>query len=428
MYSQSTVQKCRVCNSEMPVIPGYTTWCGHCGWNIDGKGQEKKNTLERFYDYLGKKWSENLLNSVKNEVKIINRISITKIAALLLSLPIYFIQILFLIAYLAFAILFVHNFKFDITVFITSIAIVLVIPVIVIIKKIREQQKIDEYLKDSVVSKDKFPALYTMVNKISDYLGVTEVDGIIIDEDFNASFGRYGIKKKKILTIGLPLFSILGDKEKVALISHEIAHDVNNDALIGRISGKALDILGKWYLSVAPNEIMAAVFSRFPIAILLIPFYWIISKIILLYWYLLSIISWRDSQCAEYYADYLSSTVSGSEEMISTLEKLYYSSSFYSTADNIIRYNDKNILNSFLERIKNVPQRELERIKRLIVDKQSQIDSTHPPTVFRIEFLKSKYNDSCNLCNDIEYRIIEEELKSKHEEIECRIKQYYHID
>ncbi|RPI74688.1 MAG: hypothetical protein EHM45_17760 [Desulfobacteraceae bacterium] len=56
---------------------------------------------------------------------------------------------------------------------------------------------------------------------------------MVINEEFNAGFTQAGWKRRKIYYIGLPLWSVLDNHEKIALMAHEVAHKVNGDAARG---------------------------------------------------------------------------------------------------------------------------------------------------------------------------------------------------
>lgn len=72
-----------------------------------------------------------------------------------------------------------------------------------------------------------------------------------------------------------------------------------------------------------------------------------------------------------------------------------------------------------MDRINSVPEREIERIRRVSAIENSSLDSSHPPTVYRIGFLSKNLNKS-KLIKDIDNRMIgiENELGYVKREIE----------
>jgi heat shock protein HtpX len=63
-------------------------------------------------------------------------------------------------------------------------------------------------LRGKVVSRNEFPTLYKVSGDIARLLGTSNVQGIVVDENFNAALGQVGWRRDKILYLGLPLFSI----------------------------------------------------------------------------------------------------------------------------------------------------------------------------------------------------------------------------
>ena len=53
---------------------------------------------------------------------------------------------------------------------------------------------------------------------------------IAFTAEFNASFTTVGWRGTPVFRLGVPLLTILDDQEIVALLAHEMAHEVNGDA------------------------------------------------------------------------------------------------------------------------------------------------------------------------------------------------------
>jgi len=98
-----------------------------------------------------------------------------------------------------------------------------------------------------IVDRGQFAHLYQLADLVADALGAHHVDGVAVDGEFNASFGRYGWRARRVMTIGLPLFTAIEGQERVALVAHEIAHDVNRDPARGLFVVNAWNILIELY-------------------------------------------------------------------------------------------------------------------------------------------------------------------------------------
>ncbi len=99
-----------------------------------------------------------------------------------------------------------------------------------------------------LIDRDRFPALFGLADRVADELHAHRVDGIRITNDFNASFGRYGWRGRRIISLGFPLITVLDGRQLVAVIAHEIAHDVNGDpsrqTYVGLAYGAVLELHG----------------------------------------------------------------------------------------------------------------------------------------------------------------------------------------
>jgi Zn-dependent protease with chaperone function len=176
-----------------------------------------------------------------------------------------------------------------------------------------------------------------------------------------------------VLELGLPLLCILDDQEKLALLAHELAHDVNRDATRGVLVGSAMTSLSRWYAVMRPVHLALSLGF---------------TELIHLYALLLSHLCWRDAQRAEYLADGLAAQVVGTAAMLSLLDKLHVTHARYLLAPNPAdRERPDRFFDDLRERLAAIPPREWERIRRVERLHVSRLDATHPPTAYRIALL-----------------------------------------
>lgn len=95
------------------------------------------------------------------------------------------------------------------------------------------------------ITRQSNPAQYEMVDKVCQALDTSKVEVIFINESFNTAVTQVGRRRKKILIIGLPLFSILSDEERLNCLGHEMGHFVNGDPTRTIFIGTALNSLEK---------------------------------------------------------------------------------------------------------------------------------------------------------------------------------------
>ena len=214
------------------------------------------------------------------------------------------------------------------------------------------------------------------------------VNHIIVNEDFNAAYGIIGWRRVPVLWFGLPLWMALRPQERIAVLGHEIAHGVNGDPARSFIVASALRALGEWIgILRAPLRhagSLLELLGGYLIWPLSIPFAGMQSLLVQLLW--------LEMQRAEFFADYLGSAVSGTDAAVASLQKL--GSSIY-LDEVLVRHaystsqSGAYILGLFRERLASLPAREWQRLAHLAQREGARLDTTHPATGHRIEFLRS---------------------------------------
>ena len=247
--------------------------------------------------------------------------------------------------------------------------------------------------KDAVRVED-FPSLYGLANRICDQMGTPHVSAIVVNEEFNAAFGQVGWWRKRVLWIGLPLWAILSPEERVAVLSHEMSHGANGDPARSLVVGGAIDTLTGWLQflrpgyragSYGPEDLsgLGEIATHYLL--------WSISFLVELVLYALLVLVWRNSQIAEYLADYLATKASGTTAMIRSLRKLAHGETFELFLDTGVyghSQGGREIIEKFSRFVASLPEQEVERLKRAGQFEGAKIDATHPPTAFRIAFLE----------------------------------------
>jgi heat shock protein HtpX len=269
--------------------------------------------------------------------------------------------------------------------------------------------------------------LYQLVSSISDAYGGGSVPSIIVTGDFNASLSRVGWRNAKVLCFGLPLWTTLQPQEKVALLAHELAHSVNGDLTRTFLVGSAIDSLNGWYQVIRPDHIWLPG-DVWGIGLATVPINLIrggVSNLVELLALGMAHLFWSDSQRAEYLADYLASTISGTDAMVSVLGKLHLGVIFQTTVDQTVRrrgIEGESLLERFKCDLEAVPGREIQRIKRRQNLETSRLDSTHPPTRYRTEFLKAHTVTEAKITlSTSEMDQVDGELSAIQEEIERKV-------
>jgi heat shock protein HtpX len=368
---------CPNCGTEIPVPAGARAWCERCDWNVGGETPDQDESFfQRQYARISRRYAKATLEGFKaTPVEDLQpRWTINKAIAFGLAAGVHLLTL---------------------TLFVTGIVIVavgfpafaaifwgVVLGAFVWLMRPKPGTVPSRDLADQ---KD-FPALHALVNQIAKELGGRHVSKIVLDESFNAAYGVLGWHRVPVLWIGLPLWMSLRPQERVALLGHEIAHGVNRDGTRGFIIGSALNALDEWigllqgpfYQATTTTERVGGYF----IYVLSVPFAALQS--------LLAQLLYLDKQQAEYFADYLASTISGTEAIVASLRR----TGCHEHLDEVLLRNaystsqsGAHILGLFRERIASLPDREWQRLARASQREGARLDASHPPTAYRIEFL-----------------------------------------
>jgi Zn-dependent protease with chaperone function len=98
----------------------------------------------------------------------------------------------------------------------------------------------------------------------------------------------------------------------------------------------------------------------------------------------------RDSQRAEYAADAIAARVAGAAAVVEVHERTLLHTTFFAEVQHSMREGAEGLLERALDRIVSVPQREVERRRRVSRLQSTRLESTHPPTSLRIALLEAR--------------------------------------
>ncbi|WP_189168514.1 M48 family metallopeptidase [Pilimelia anulata] len=171
------------------------------------------------------------------------------------------------------------------------------------------------------------PRLHALVDRVAAAVGAPRPDVIILDDALNASAGTVGLRGRRVLTLGLPLWSALDPQERVALLGHELAHFVNGDVRRTRLTGSACATLAEVADLLAPAPHVGGDGTTVGLLVLVADR---VSRLLLrlagrLVGLAHAVLCWltlRDSQRAEYRADELAAAAAGTAATRRLLDKL----------------------------------------------------------------------------------------------------------
>jgi heat shock protein HtpX len=95
------------------------------------------------------------------------------------------------------------------------------------------------------LSRAKTPGVFALVDRVAAEIGGHTPHTVAFGVHWNMTIGRYGLRRREVLTIGLPLFVSAQPQERIALLAHELAHQVNRDARRGLLTQPAIVVFGR---------------------------------------------------------------------------------------------------------------------------------------------------------------------------------------
>ena len=371
------MQECPRCNAPLKPEKRFPIWCMECDWNLGASSAPPLGLRSSLYHKFGQKSGNALFKKLVEEPKLLKSasISISKILAFILASLVHALTLSLFLGGIYVATLDWINF------------LSIFVGILLIAAAYALMPKFNKLPSEGVLTREDAPSLYKFVDQIASEMGTKKIDTICLSPEINASFSRYGIMNKSLLTIGSTLWLGLNRDQKTALIGHELAHQINGDQTRGFWVGSAISALMSWYRFLKQPYIDGRGFGEMLVQIFL-------SFIgILVGWYgqILIHLFWADSQKAEYLADYFGAKISGSEEFISLNNRIALLGTHHDWLLTKVRkeYDHKErIIPSFLDEFENTPEMEIERVRRINEKELFALDATHPPTHFRNELLR----------------------------------------
>ncbi len=260
------------------------------------------------------------------------------------------------------------------------------------------------------------PTLFSLLDNIANHLKSPPIDGVHVDSNFNAYMAEFK-GKDRVLGIGAPLWLALDPPERLALLAHEVAHLINNDPARGKIASNALETLARWHDLIHPPTLINHEHNT--------RFYYENRGLIgQLFSYLLGgVIStialgfekliFAESQRSEYLADIASSSIAGAAAEKSSLKKIILSP-LAEYALKHAHYDGSKDINLFENMARAVRSPDTHKAAELYTEADKSmhtIDSSHPPTRYRMEVVAIAGNLEPAIDTDqVDWAAIDEEF------------------
>ncbi|MFM6851759.1 MAG: M48 family metalloprotease [Terrabacter sp.] len=248
---------------------------------------------------------------------------------------------------------------------------------------------------------DEFPNLHLHVAAIASAVGTREPDSIFVSTEFEAGVTRLGWGRRQVLVIGLPLWTLLTDDARLALLAHEMGHLRGGDTTTGYVTWMAHGVLHRFATLLTPlpsdaysdftdyrvgvvgsQAILNAVGS-FLLRILSMP----ATLLLLLFERLDAVSSQRD----EYLADLRAAEVAGSRAVVDLLVTLGNVPGLHTLASAAVRRRDDPF--AVLDGVRERPaptSAQVAAARHRALQEDLRWDASHPRDDLRLSLVEAR--------------------------------------
>jgi Zn-dependent protease with chaperone function len=398
---------CPTCTARARLDPRFVQWCTECGYGVDPRSASlRQSPRERRRAEREEQRALRLYASLRTATDLRPRSAlgstVTALSALvhLSSLALLVLPILLVAA--------VHGAVWSYVVlafaWLTFAAV-------------RPRFFADRLNPRTGVDREKAPLFYALLDRCAAELDCQVPAHVSFNNQFNASTGRAGLRRTSFLRLGMPLWAVLSGGERLALLGHELAHQVNGDPTHGAWAGAAQRTIFEWTRLLNPRRsrrervadirtmhyghgiggALGAALAPILMAVVFAPFFLLALGARLA----LRRLDLYCGQRAEYLADELGARLAGSEAAHGMLAELALGEPI--TADllatrnrhrNLARtrtaYDASGLWASAAGYAQSIP--ETERQRRRTVDRMHNLraDRSHPATHLRLALIAER--------------------------------------
>ncbi|MFB7281143.1 M48 family metallopeptidase [Streptomyces hydrogenans] len=385
---------CPDCGAVLTGGGVYVAWCSGCGWNTDPGAdaeEEPRGRIERVRRRLARRYGEQLfadLTAAGGDGDTTARTGRGRSGRLAgcLALAVHGLTVALLAAGLA--------------MILAGTGLVPVLGAIPLLLAVVLRPRFGSLRKAAadgpVLRRPDAPELFGLLDEVASTVGTTGVEAVVVDTAVNASVRTYGVRQRRVLTVGLGLWETLSPQERIALLGHEFGHYAHGDTRHGLVVATAFQSLDTWSYTLAPQESASLLDDLMNLATAL-PRAAVDGVA-----GLLDHLTLRGSQRAEYLADEAAARAAGPEAAAALMDRLLCAGTLTgmlrreAVAARTRRGGDRSgdaaegLWRRLAAQAAAVPATEYERLRRVAELRGHSVDSTHPPTHLRHRLLTAR--------------------------------------
>lgn len=412
------VQSCPECGAEIRTDRRFVAWCAACDWNVDpGQPEAPTGRLEILRHRLARQHGEKLLAEVTTDGPLRPRRGATGALALTLALAVHGVTAALLVTGLLLVTLGWGS------------ALPLLGAVCLVVTWALRPRFARLPGDEPVLRRADAPELFALIDEIAGTMGTTGVHAVSVTDECNASVSTYGLRRRRLLSIGLGLWETLTTEQRIALLGHELGHYANGDTRRGLIIGNAIRSLDTWRYLLTPVE------HPTPVEAVCNTLYLLPRSAVTGILMVLDHLTLRATQRGEYLADSFAARCGSTEAAVGLMDRLLVSESVTATLlreSNTLRSRrtgspaGREAWDGLWERLAahmdSIPASEHERQRRRSALRGHSVDSTHPPTHLRRARLLATAALSASVTADAARRTaVQAELKGARNTVARRV-------
>jgi Zn-dependent protease with chaperone function len=262
--------------------------------------------------------------------------------------------------------------------------------------------------------REQAPTLFALVDRVADAAGTSPPHMVVVDTSFDVGTGSPGPRRTPVLWIGAPMWAALAPRQRVAVLAHELGHQINGDPGRGLLVRPALSTFrGLVEATGGGRDLRDVVFDEhrgvtlpLPIAMVL----WLVNRVVLVVHLGLSALGGRDHQRAEYLADSVAVDVAGSAATASLFDRLTLLPQVAGLLVHHAETKASGQWGAMAESMHAAKQDDLPALRQL-THRNTWLWATHPPTGLRARMVEAwPHQDPRVVLTDAESARIDAEL------------------
>ncbi|WP_433246117.1 M48 family metalloprotease [Actinomadura nitritigenes] len=376
-----TPDQCPDCADPLTPVAGFPAWCAACGWGVieaPASPTPRPGLLRARLDQRSARMVESLYEEVAGSSAHRPGWDAARVASYGVALCVHALAVA-LAATAVCLIVLIPNI----------VTVVLAIVAALIAWAIRPRFGSLRKTPD-VRRRADAPALFGLLDRVASDLGARPIDAVVPSEAYNAGYAALGLRRRRVLVLGLPLWEAMPPEQKVALLGHELAHGVNGDARHGVIVGTSLSTLGRLHglLRPGPRDHRQNYFIDLAVRTI----QRVASGLVAAVFVLQRALTLRAGQRAEYLADDLAARIASPAATADMLGTLLVAEDTHATTVQQHMLNDRktDYWDAYRDALAAVPESERERRRRTAAHRALRVDESHPPTHLRIAVLRGR--------------------------------------